>query len=223
MQKFEQWLQNTSRGGALWRSEGQLLRQIVARRAPKNVLQVGGLPLLDFSSHAKTHYIHQHRAMDFFSPAHSVCAADTQLPFRDDSINLMVCPHTHELYEGDDQVKLFSEMARVLQSEGILVMFGVNLLGVWTLRRLINSSSLLWGPNVCSVYHLQSLARNAGLVVVDVEYFFATQDRFLFGEYFLKAIQNSKGFKHLSTCYMLVLAHQNFAPVWADGVVCGDG
>ena len=58
---------------------------------------------------------------------------------------------------------------------------------------------------------------------MDVEYFFATQDRFLFGEYFLKAIQNSKGFKHLSTCYMLVLAHQNFAPVWADGVVCGDG
>ncbi len=50
------------------------------------------------------------------------------LPFADESFDLVVCPHIQELVSCE--ARFFSELSRVMMSEGLLVLYGVNPMGV---------------------------------------------------------------------------------------------
>lgn len=50
------------------------------------------------------------------------------LPFADESFDLIVCPHIQELVPCE--ARFFAELSRVMMSEGLLVLYGVNPMGV---------------------------------------------------------------------------------------------
>jgi ubiquinone/menaquinone biosynthesis C-methylase UbiE len=50
------------------------------------------------------------------------------LPFADESFDLLVCPHIQELVPCE--ARFFAELSRVMMSEGLLVLYGVNPMGV---------------------------------------------------------------------------------------------
>ena len=218
--KFEQWLLETEVGRQLWDVEGQLVRNLVKNRRPGRLLQIGGLPLLSFSDHALTHYIHQHDHLGYFSPGHSVCAQASNLPIRDESLSCLVCPHTHELYDESHQYELFKEWSRVLKPDGYMLILGVNLMGYWTLQRLISHNSLKWAPRIWSLYQLEKTAKQADLQVVDIQYFVA---RAVYNRYGLGEIGHSlaklKMVRRFSPCYAVMLTRRDYAPVWGDAVM----
>ena len=50
------------------------------------------------------------------------------LPFGDDTFDLIVCPHIHEMVACED--RFFSELSRVVMPEGLVVLYGFNPAGL---------------------------------------------------------------------------------------------
>lgn len=220
MQQFEQWLSEPGAGANLLKVESQLLHAILDQRKSKSVLQIGGKALLNFGDHTKTHYVHQHEEMGFFSPGHSVCAAKLQLPYRASSMSIVACPHGHELCEEKEQEPLIKECARVLDDEGVFLLFGINLLGSWTLNRLVNHHSLHWAPRIHSVMQIEKMANQAGLKLMSVEYFSITDYDLMMPMMDIKLDQRNAT-RRFSPCYMALLAHEHCEFVWDNGYMVG--
>ena len=49
-------------------------------------------------------------------------------PFADESFDVVVCPHIHEFVLSED--RFFAELSRVMMSEGLLVLYGINPMGL---------------------------------------------------------------------------------------------
>ncbi|TBW54772.1 class I SAM-dependent methyltransferase [Marinobacter halodurans] len=64
-----------------------------------------------------------------------VCDAD-ELPFPNDSMDLVILHHTHDFSDQPHQV--VREAARVLRSSGCLVVIGFNPFSLWGLRKLVS-------------------------------------------------------------------------------------
>jgi len=220
MQRFEQWLSEPGAGANLLRVESQMVQAILDQRKPKNVLQIGGKALLGFSDNIKTHYVHQREEMDFFSPGHSVCASMLHLPYRDVSISMIVCPHVHELCEEDEHVPFMKECARVLDDQGVMILFGINLLGSWTLNRLVNHNSLDWGPRIHSVMQLEKLARAAELKMMNVQYFSINHYDLMIPLMDIK-LDRLNATRRFSPCYMAIFAHKYCELAWDTGYMVG--
>jgi hypothetical protein len=220
MQQFEQWLTEPGAGANLLRAESQMLHAILDQRKSKNVLQIGGKALLNFSDHMKTHYVHQHEEMGFFSPGHSVCASHFHLPYRDASMSMVVCPHVHELCEEHEQDILMKQCARVLDDKGVLLLFGINLLGSWTLNRLVNHHSLKWAPRIHSIMQIETMARQAGLKLMKIQYFSITDYDLMMPIVDIK-LDQMNATRRFSPCYMAILAHEHCELVWDNGYMLG--
>src|SRR5579862_7422819 len=67
------------------------------------------------------------------SPGVTLCAPLDTLPFRSDSIDAILLPHTLELVE--DPYAVLREAERVLTGEGCLMIFGFNPYSGWGVRR----------------------------------------------------------------------------------------
>jgi len=70
-------------------------------------------------------------------PGVSLCAPLTELPFRSDSIDAILLPHTLELVE--DPYAVLREAERVLCAEGCLLICGFNPYSGWGVRRLFSN------------------------------------------------------------------------------------
>jgi SAM-dependent methyltransferase len=70
------------------------------------------------------------------APGVTLCAPLETLPFRSDSIDAIVLPHTLELVE--DPYAVLREAERVLTAEGCLMICGFNPFSGWGARRLIS-------------------------------------------------------------------------------------
>ncbi len=71
------------------------------------------------------------------APGVNVCAPLTALPFRSDSIDAVLLPHTLELVE--DPYAVLREAERVLCAEGCLLICGFNPYSGWGVRRLFSN------------------------------------------------------------------------------------
>ena len=193
------------------------MRQLMHVHKPKILLQMSGLPLLDFADNARTHYLHQNIKSQFYSPAHSVCSEPHHLPFRDHSIDCIVCPHILELYPEDMQLRLLKEWVRVLMIGGKIVFFGINLMGVWTLKRLLYHKSLQWGPRISSMHSMQRLLIESGLTVDSVVYFSPNLSAVFHPQ---ELIENQQSFwqfpGRLSPCYCMVASINDVEHIWTS-------
>lgn len=144
LRTLENWIQS-SQGQAIFDVEMQLFQDQLRQHEPNHYLQLGG-PTLMRGFGVQGHYFHVDLRDDFFSPGLSVCADFESLPFADGSMDLVLCPHIHEIYH--DQDKLFDEMCRVLSPTGRLLMFGVNMSSLWAIQRVFGESVAPWCPNI---------------------------------------------------------------------------
>ncbi len=94
------------------------------------------------------------------------------LPFRADSLDVIVLPHTLE-YCSDPQLVL-QEAARALLPEGNMIILGFNPYSLWGLRRLFRSrdGSFPWRGNFLSAGRVQQWLAELGCVTVRCENIF---------------------------------------------------
>jgi SAM-dependent methyltransferase len=97
------------------------------------LLQVGGWgPVSDFLNGARTQ--HTTLVAPTLSTGVTLCAPLDSLPFRSDSIDAVLLPHTLELVE--DPYAVLREAERVLCAEGCLMICGFNPFSGWGARRM---------------------------------------------------------------------------------------
>lgn len=94
------------------------------------------------------------------------------LPFRSDSLDLIVLPHTLE-YCSDPQLVL-QEATRALMPDGNMIILGFNPYSLWGIRRLFRShdGSLPWRGNFISVGRIQQWLAELGCVTIKCETLF---------------------------------------------------
>lgn len=68
-----------------------------------------------------------------FTDISQVSIADDGIPFAENSVDVVILPHTLDLYGEPEQ--LLQEMTRILMPEGKLVIFGFNVYSLWGLWR----------------------------------------------------------------------------------------
>ena len=111
MQQLETWLQQSVSGRHLLWQEKKLFRNIVARVFGYHALQLG-LPQIDYL-HGTKHVLEHTFAADVFF-----------LPFADNSIDLIVCPHIFEFIP--QYHYLLQECYRILAPNGTLLISAFN-------------------------------------------------------------------------------------------------
>jgi SAM-dependent methyltransferase len=72
-------------------------------------------------------------AEDSRPAAHALCCEPEYLPFADQSLDLVVLPHTLE--RAEDPHRSLAEVERVLRPEGRVVIVGLNPVSLWGLRQ----------------------------------------------------------------------------------------
>jgi SAM-dependent methyltransferase len=94
------------------------------------------------------------------------------LPFRPDSLDVIVLPHTLE-YCSDPQLVL-QEAAQALLPEGNMIILGFNPYSLWGIRRLFRSrdGSFPWRGNFLSAGRIQQWLAELGCVTVRCETLF---------------------------------------------------
>lgn len=139
LEVLEDWMQSS--GQAIFDIEMQLFHEQLRTFEPVHYIQLGG-PTLMKGFGVQGHYFHVDLRDDFFSPGLSVCADFECLPFADGSMDLVLCPHVHELY--DNQGSLFQEINRVLSVSGRLLIFGINMNSLWSIQRVFGEHVAAW-------------------------------------------------------------------------------
>lgn len=184
LQHWNQWLTHQFLGEALLNAEQQILNDLLQRHYGKHSLLIG-VPgqqsLLNASTTA---------CQTLISPIHhskqsAYIEADFHdLPILTGSIDLVMLPHTLEFVDNPRQ--LLSEACRIVKPEGLIVIFGFNPFGTWSLRKQIvgspiqcqhlknwlklaefaleKQSSFLYRPPVSSetIYHKLAFLERAG-------------------------------------------------------------
>lgn len=109
------------------------LDALQANRMPHKWLAQTGLPERATSLAAQGYPVNGRRADSISSPRVALLADSAALPFPENSLDLVILPHTLEL--GRDPHSALSEVARVLVPEGRVVISGFNPLSLWGLRQ----------------------------------------------------------------------------------------
>ncbi len=137
---LESWLQ-TPQGQAIFSVEAEIFLSYLKTHSPKFYVQLGGPTLMDGFA-VKGHYFHVDLHDDFFSPGLSVCAEFDRLPFPDQSMDLVLCPHVHEIHQ--KKSSLCREIERVLSPHGRVMVFGVNISSLWAIQRVFGDDVAPW-------------------------------------------------------------------------------
>ncbi|HJN37261.1 MAG TPA: methyltransferase domain-containing protein [Gammaproteobacteria bacterium] len=166
---MEKWF-HEGQGQCLHNEESQWVDAYLKRKRPQICLQVGGAPF-DCNKHVKyTHMLHLDRRMEFFCLlGHSVCADFFELPFADESFNVILCPHVHEILENSE--RFFDEIIRVLKPGGSLVVMGINPKSLWSFQNIMVRENLFpWMYHHWGCQKVINLLRDRVLRVEDIDY-----------------------------------------------------
>lgn len=120
-------------GRAIYNEECANLQRLLALIVPGRIMQIGGPPLI--RSFSNFHFIHYDTEVFFPSIGHNVCGDFCKLPFADSSFNIITMPHFHEI--NNDFSGLLLECYRVLEDEGMLLLYGFNPVSIWGVQRLL--------------------------------------------------------------------------------------
>lgn len=131
-QRLDAWW-DTPYGEVMWRAEVDQLRRSIAQHKPAMVLQAGGRALLDQACEVQTEFIHIVTEQTSSCIGGRIRADLLRLPVPADSVDMVVCPHVHEVIE--DTERFFLELFRVLKPRGLLLCYSSNTAGIWGLQR----------------------------------------------------------------------------------------
>jgi len=147
-------------GRELARLESEQLQRTLGKLFAPRALQLGNSKLI--APHQFKHFV----VMD---PLHTNY---TQLPFRDDSFELVLLPHILEFEM--DSTAVIEEAWRVLAPNGHLVILGFNPWSLWGIRHLCASrwSGIPWHGHFYSAEKLQWRLRQMEAEIVTYKSFF---------------------------------------------------
>jgi SAM-dependent methyltransferase len=109
------------------------LDALQANRMPHKWLALSSMPALPLQSPLQGNPLHPMEPVSISSPRLALLTDPAALPFPENSLDLVVLPHTLEL--GSDPHSALREVARVLVPEGRVVISGFNPASLWGLRR----------------------------------------------------------------------------------------
>ncbi|MBC8225791.1 MAG: methyltransferase domain-containing protein, partial [Gammaproteobacteria bacterium] len=92
---------------------------------------------------------HLNQPKEKFPVGQNVISDFLMLPFKESSIDLIICPHLHEMVSRPEQ--LYAELSRITVAGGILIMFSLNTKSIWSMQRLLRGNKILpWCHLMCS-------------------------------------------------------------------------
>lgn len=122
--RFDDWANKTP-NKQLFDLESEGLRTVLDHFRPYQTLALGSdveiVSACELSTVRLTHNANRGLPAD-------VEASYQLLPFTDETFDLVVCPHIQELVPCE--ARFFAEISRVMMSEGLLVLYGVNPMGI---------------------------------------------------------------------------------------------
>ncbi len=144
----------------------------------------------------------------------SVVASMYELPFDENSIDVIFCPFTMELLH--HQTSFLCEVDRVLSPNGHVIFCGVNPCSLWGVPRLWHHKSKfsVWGSGLISSGSLRNKLANFSFVVDDVKHF-------VFWPPFIKHLFAERFYEQMgrmilpfpSGLYLLVAKKQTYSPI----------
>lgn len=128
LKKYHHW-QKTRDGQWLTYLEKTSLSRLLSGKDYNMMLQFGGVPLLDPFCPKDGFYYHVDPSHEEVSTGYQVQCSLLQTPFFSGDFELIVSPHMHELSISPSL--LFQEFYRLLQDQGILIIYGIKRFGLW--------------------------------------------------------------------------------------------
>jgi SAM-dependent methyltransferase len=131
------------------------------------VLQLGGASLFDRPCADSCHYLLATPVQDKHKVSAQVVASMSALPFSDDSFDVIVCPHTHEMQDPGELGAWLEGVYRLLKPYGRLVLFGIRAYSLWWLHHQMTSSTLVfpWMQRAYPCYGLKKMLEVTGFSV----------------------------------------------------------
>lgn len=120
-------------GEYVYYKESKLLADLLQVTPAGRVLQLGGPPLI--RTFSKFNFVRYDNDLSFQSLGYDVCGDFDNLALVPESFNVVISYHLHELYPNFEDI--FAESHKVLQNEGLLVVFGFNPESLWGMQRLL--------------------------------------------------------------------------------------
>lgn len=157
-------------GRALAHAEQELLNSILPDLFGYHLLQIGNHKSLHWLKSSRIRH-HVGVAPDGISLHDGTWVRGwyDSLPFRSDSLDVVILPHTLEFCV--DPQKVLEEASRVLLSEGHILIFGFNPYSSWGVRRIFRShdGSVPWSGHFLSSSRVEQWLADFGCTVVKRE------------------------------------------------------
>ncbi len=137
LEAFDTWYQ-ADKVYACHKLESKLIIPIIEHFKPYSVLQLGNIMLGNLPKKA---VIAGTKATEKHGPN---CIIDyKKLPFQSEYFDVVICPHWHEIIASP--TCLFSEISRILVPEGLLVLYSMNPIGIWSIAdNLVTNDAVKW-------------------------------------------------------------------------------
>jgi SAM-dependent methyltransferase len=166
-----EWFQSDL-GRAVVAAENAQLGHVLGDYFGYHALQVEGAPQL-LGAHESP--INHRVWLSFTNMKHAqfptVRTHSSFLPFREDSIDLILLPHVLEFVE--DPKNLLNEIQRVLIPEGRLIIFGFNPSSLWGLAHLLQSKkNMPWAGRFYGITHVRYWLQQHPLLEEKMQTFF---------------------------------------------------
>lgn len=163
MDSIKNWLTKNSLGRALLLQECQFLQTIIGRLQDYNAIILGLSPInffqyLTISSDHQIIYVAGNLPCD-------VISSWVHLPFKDNSIDMLVCYHAIEFCQ--HQSLLIPEMIRVLKPEGYIVICSFNPHRLWVIGPQWRGGIVIRKQNCLSVNRLNDMLKNSKARVLE--------------------------------------------------------
>ena len=147
---FERWMSEDV-GRVLHLKEQKWVRHAMCSDRVHNLLQLGGLPLLDFNLPHDCHYIHLEPSLQHQAQGHTVVADIHALPFANERFDCLILGHLLEIVSMID----LEEIIRVLAPGGVVYVFGFNLKGYCWFRNVVDKQFMPWSQQWFGVHQLK--------------------------------------------------------------------
>lgn len=159
-------------GHAVFEAEKRELEQFLPDYFGYHSVQIGGDARLLQSEKSPIHHRIWVVPEKIIHPVLSTVNSDCEsLPFRDDSIDLVIIPHVLEFTR--DPQSLLIEIERILIPEGRVVIFGFNPSSMWGIKRLFDKQKQVpWSGSFKGITHLRYWLHQSNLHEETMQTFF---------------------------------------------------